>query len=110
MTSGTLVDRWIPFPDPIISRGPYRPFTVDPDWDEAWWWLGVPVLLAVWLLAMWRVAPEWYMNWIIPEGYGILEFLQFIILLIALAIAVRLLLKPFVRKRPLFSPSLSSQH
>ena len=86
-------------PDPAMP-GPYRPFTTDPGWSEAWWWLALPVLFAVWLVAMWRVAPAWYMKWIIPEGYGILEFSQFIILLIALAIAVRLLFKPFVRKRP----------
>ena len=58
------------------------------------------IIFAVWLIAMWRVVPEWYLKWIIPEGYGILEFSQFIILLVALAIAVRLLFKPFVRKRP----------
>jgi hypothetical protein len=49
---------------------------------------------------MWRLAPEFYSKWIIPEGYGVLEFSQFIILLVALAIAVRLLLKRFVRRRP----------
>jgi hypothetical protein len=86
-------------PDPAMP-GPYRPFATDPGWSEAWWWLAVPVLFAVWLIAMWRVVPEWYLKWIIPEGYGILEFSQFIILLVALAIAVRLLFKPFVRKRP----------
>jgi hypothetical protein len=86
-------------PDPALP-GPYRPFTTDPGWNEAWWWLALPVLFAVWLIATWRVVPKWYLKWIIPEGYGILEFSQFIILLLALAIAVRLLLKPFVRKRP----------
>jgi hypothetical protein len=80
--------------------GPYQPFTTDPGWSEAWWWLAVPVFFAGWLIGMWRVVPEWYLKWIIPEGYGILEFSQFIILLVALAIAVRLLFKPFVRKRP----------
>jgi hypothetical protein len=31
-------------PDPA-TEGPYRPFTTDPKWNEAWWWLGVPVLV-----------------------------------------------------------------
>ncbi|MBC8020792.1 MAG: hypothetical protein H7X78_06220, partial [Methyloceanibacter sp.] len=32
-------------PDPKRAHGPYRPFS-DPGWNEAWWWLGVPVLVA----------------------------------------------------------------
>jgi hypothetical protein len=86
-------------PDPA-TVGPYRPFTTDPGWKEAWWWLGVPVLVAIWLLATWHVAPAWYSKWVIPEGYGILEFCQFLTVLIGLALAVRLLFSPFVRKRP----------
>ena len=86
-------------PDPA-TQGPYRPFTTDPGWSEAWWWLSIPVLFAIWLVLTWRIAPTWYSKWVIPEGYGILEFFQFIILLVALAIALRLLFKPFVRKRP----------
>jgi len=90
----------IPFPDPIIPHGPYRSFTVDPGWSEVWWWLGVPVLVAIWLLVTWQIVPGWYSKWVIPEGYGILEFSQFVTMVAALFIAVRLLLKPFVRKRP----------
>ena len=86
-------------PDPA-TQGPYRPFTTDPGWSEAWWWLSVPVLFAIWLVLIWRIAPAWYSKWVIPEGYGILEFSQFIILLAALVIAVRLLFSPLVRKRP----------
>jgi hypothetical protein len=86
-------------PDPA-TQGPYRPFTTDPGWSEAWWWLSIPVLFAIWLVLTWRIAPTWYSKWVIPEGYGILEFSQFVTMLIALAIAVRLLFKPFVRKRP----------
>jgi hypothetical protein len=90
----------IPFPDPIIPHGPYRSFTVDPGWSEVWWWLGVPVLVAIWLLVTWQIVPGRYSKWVIPEGYGILEFSQFVTMVAALFIAVRLLLKPFVRKRP----------
>jgi hypothetical protein len=58
------------------------------------------VLFAIWLLVTWQIAPGWYSKWVIPEGYGILEFSQFVTMLAALFIAVRLLFKPFVRKRP----------
>ena len=86
-------------PDPA-AVGPYRPFASDPGWSEAWWWLGVPVLSAIALIAVFVRAPLWYDKYVIPEGYGVLELVQFIIMLIALAIAIKLLFKPFVRKRP----------
>jgi hypothetical protein len=87
-------------PDPA-KTGPYRPFTTDPSWSEAWWWLGVPVLIVLFVVISFRVSPDWYASWVIPEGYGVLELSQFIVLLVALAIAVRLLFDPFVRRRPL---------
>jgi hypothetical protein len=86
-------------PDPA-TPGPYRPFTTDPHWNEAWWWLGFPILVTLFVIISFRAAPDWYDKWVIPEGYGVLELSQFIILLLGLAIAVRLLFKPFVRKRP----------
>jgi hypothetical protein len=86
-------------PDPA-TVGPYRPFASDPGWSEAWWWLAVPVLTAIALVAVFVRDPLWYDKYVIPEGYGVLELVQFIIMLIALAIAIRLLFKPFVRKRP----------
>jgi hypothetical protein len=52
----------------------------------------VPVLFAIWLLVTWQIAPGSYSKWVIPEGYGILEFSQFVTMLAALFIAVRLLL------------------
>jgi hypothetical protein len=86
-------------PDPA-TLGPYRPFNTDPGWSEAWWWLGVPLLFAIWLLVTWQVAPDWFSTHVVPEGYGILEFSQFVTMLAALFLAVRLLFRPFVRKRP----------
>ena len=86
-------------PDPATS-GPYRPFASDPGWSEAWWWLGLPALALIALIAISQLKPDWYAAWIIPEGYGVLEFSQFATMLVALALAVRLLLKPFVRRRP----------
>jgi disulfide bond formation protein DsbB len=86
-------------PDPA-TEGPYRSFTTDPHWNEAWWWLGQPVLDQLSLIADFRIEPRWYADWVIPEGYGVLEFSQLAIMLLALALAVGLLLKPFVRQRP----------
>ena len=86
-------------PDPA-RPGPYRPFASDPGWSEAWWWLAVPVVSALALIAVFRLDPDWYDRRVIPEGYGVLELSQFVIMLVALAIAVGLLFNPFVRRRP----------
>ena len=86
-------------PDPATT-GPYRPFATDPGWHGAWWWLALPVLVLAGLIATSQRAPNFYDTWVIPEGYGVLEVAQFAIMLVALALAVRLLFNPFVRRRP----------
>jgi hypothetical protein len=86
-------------PDPAFP-GPYRPFARDPGWSEAWWWLALPLLLALFVIGAWKQDPDWYLQRVIPEGYGILEFSQFAVILAAFALAVRLLFMPFVRRRP----------
>jgi hypothetical protein len=94
-------------PDPKKPQGPYRPFTCDPGWNEAWWWLGVPVLVAVFAVGSYQLNPEWYNRYVMPEGYGILEISHFFIPLFGLLIAGRLVLLPFVRARPIvFTVSL----
>ena len=60
----------------------------------------LPVLVLAALIATSQLAPSFYDTWVIPEGYGVLEVAQFVIMLVALAIAVRLLFNPFVRRRP----------
>ncbi|MGH6832718.1 MAG: hypothetical protein ACRECM_06825, partial [Methyloceanibacter sp.] len=80
---------------------PYRPFTSDPGWSEAWWWLGVPLLVAVFTVGSYQLATDWYMRYVLPEGYGLLEVSHFVIPLFGLFIAASLLLLPFVRARPL---------
>ena len=89
-----------PFPDPKIPRGPYRPFTCDPGWSEAWWWLGIPLLVAVFTIGSYWLNPGWYDRVVLPEGCGILELSHFVIPVIGLWIAVRLVFDPFVRARP----------
>ena len=86
-------------PDPRL-HGPFRPFTTDPGWSEAWWWLAIPALVAVFVLGSYRVDQGWHTAWVTRES-GILETAQFIFMVMGLAIAVQLLLDPFVRRRPL---------
>jgi hypothetical protein len=94
-------------PDPKIPHGPYRSFTSDPGWSEAWWWLGIPLLVAAFVLGTYWAIPSWYLRYVLPEGYGILEISHFLIPLYGLLIAGGLLFLPFVRARPLvFSVAL----
>jgi hypothetical protein len=89
-----------PLPDPKIPTGPYRPFTGDPGWNEAWWWLGIPLLVAAFAVGTYQLAPHFYMRYVLPEGYGLIEVSHFFIPLFGLFIAGSLLLLPFVRARP----------
>ena len=88
-------------PDPKRKQGPYRPFTSDPGWSEAWLWLGLPILMAALVIGVYQSAPDWYRRNLTPEGYGILEVSHFVIPLFGLLIAGGLLFLPFVRARPL---------
>lgn len=89
-----------PLPDPRL-KGPFRPFASDPGWDEAWWWLGIPVAMAVFILGSYWLARDFYLQWVLPEGYGFLELGHFFVPLAAAMIAFTLAFKPFVRARPL---------
>lgn len=84
-------------PDSSLREGPFRPFTSDPGWNEAWWWVGVPALLAIALISTQVVSREFYATWVLPEGYGFLELGQFIIAVAAMSEAVKLLFRPYVR-------------
>lgn len=83
------------------TTGVTRAFKSDPGLSEAWWWLGIPLTLAVSVLAIYAVAPRFYKHWILPEGYGVLELSQFLISTANFLFAVWLLRKPFVRRRRL---------
>jgi hypothetical protein len=85
-------------PDPKL-KGPFRPFASDPGWAEAWWWLGIPLAVALFALSSYRIDPEWHQRWVTAES-GVLETAQFILMVIGLALAVQLLFDPFVRQRP----------
>jgi hypothetical protein len=88
-------------PDPRRAEGPYRPFASDPGWNEAWWWLGLPLLVAIFAVGSYQISPEWYRRYVLPEGYGVLEILHVLIPFSAFLMACRLLFLPFVRSRPL---------
>lgn len=89
-----------PLPDPKNENGPYRPFANDPGWGEAWWWLGIPLLIGIFVIGSYQLNPAWYERSVIPEGYGILEVSHFVLPLLGLLIAAGLLFRPFVRARP----------
>jgi hypothetical protein len=83
------------------SDGGYRVFSCDPGLKEVYWWLGVPLALFVFVVTVYAVAPKWYMAWVYPEGYGILEVLHLLMPAAGFIIAVRLLFDPFVRSNRL---------
>jgi hypothetical protein len=89
----------LPLPDPK-SRGPFQPFPCDPGWDEAWWWLGIPIAIAVFIVGSYAIDADWNRRWVTGES-GVLETAQFIVMVIGFAIAVQLLFTSFVRQRPL---------
>jgi hypothetical protein len=89
----------LPLPDPK-SHGPFQSFACDPGRSEAWWWLGIPIAAALLIVGSYAVDPDWNGRWMTGES-GILETAQFVVMVIGLAIAVQLLLSPFVRRRPL---------
>lgn len=85
-------------PDSTRISGPFRPFGSDPKTSELWWWLVLPVIIALALTGTHKLMPAFYREWILPEGYGFLELSQFFIALVAMVIALALLFRPLVRK------------
>lgn len=68
---------------------------------DAWWWLGIPLVLTPVLLAIHAIAPDFYVQRVLPEGYGYLEVSHFFVPLIASIICFNLLRRPFVKSWPL---------
>ena len=66
----------LPLPDPK-SQGPFQPFTCDPGRSEAWWWLGIPIAAALFIVGSYAIDPDWNGRWMTGES-GILETAQFI--------------------------------
>lgn len=68
-----------------------------PERSEWLLWTGVPLALAAILLFTGIVYPDVYASHFLPEGFGILELLHFILPLVAGLICIRLLFHPAVR-------------
>lgn len=64
--------------------------TTDPDWSEAWWWLGIPIATATALVATCAISPSFYRERFLPEGYGVLELSHFLLPLAGLFICISL--------------------
>lgn len=72
-----------------------------PSWSEAWWWLGVPLATTAAILATYAVAPDFYRERILPEGYGVLELLHFFLPLAGFFLCLGLFSSPLVKSWPL---------
>lgn len=75
-------------PPPLDAIGPDA---WAPGPSDAWWWLHLPILLLVGLVAVAHTWPAFYMNYILPEGYGFLEFGHLVIPLAAAVLSLLLL-------------------
>ncbi len=65
--------------------------------DEAWWWLWLPIAATLAIIVTFRTAEPFYREWILPEGYGVLELSQFLLALGGFIIALRLMFRPYVQ-------------
>jgi hypothetical protein len=92
------------WPGAVLGSGRSR--AVDPGWGEAWWWLGIPLAVGIALPAIFAVAPRFYINWVHPEGYGILEVSHFLMPATGFIICLGLLHRPEVGAFRLRVPAL----
>lgn len=77
-----------------------------PTRDEAWWWLWIPFVYAASIIAIYHIESDLYYSWILPEGFGVLEYSQFLLATSGLVVATRLYLRPYVRAWPLIKWSV----
>ena len=66
---------------------------------SAWWWLALPLVLAVALIFVPRLAPEFTATWLDSER-GLVELSHVLIPLAGMVIALRCLQLPALRSRP----------
>ena len=69
----------------------------NPAWAESWWWLWLPILATIALIVTFRINEQFYRDWVKPEGYGVLELSQFLLAFGGFVIALRLMLRPYVK-------------
>lgn len=73
---------------------------VDSDHLSPWWWLIFPLAAAVVLLITGRLPREIFYLWVDSETRGALEISQLLLSLAGLAVAVRVLILPALRRQP----------
>jgi len=76
------------------AAGPFA----DPGRAEAWWWLGVPLFVAVAAPVIYAIDRDFYNEAINQEGWGLLELAHVVIPLIAFVLAIAILRDPLVRR------------
>jgi len=95
--------------DPAIVRTHPLPSPLDviparswaPEAAERWWWLGIPVAAALAVVIVHFRYPEFFIAWVLPEGYGALELSQFLMMATAFVFCVRMVRMPIVRENGL---------
>jgi hypothetical protein len=83
--------RWLELDLPPAA-GPFA----DPWRAEAWWWLGLPLFVAVAAPIVYALDPVFYNEAVNREGWGLLELLHVVIPLAAFALAIAILRDPLV--------------
>lgn len=85
---------WINIPVSLADVG--RAEQHDPGRGEAWWWLWLPVLTAMALLAIAILDADFYRTWILPEAVGALEIAHVLVPLGGFLITLSMLRLPLV--------------
>lgn len=75
--------------------------SADPRWGEAWWWLGIPIAIAIALLVVHTYWPAFYLDHVLPEHTGLLENSHFAFPFIGLILCIRMLWKHNLGALPL---------
>lgn len=70
----------------------------NPGAAEQWWWLWLPLVCVVAIVATFQINEPFYRDWVLPEGYGVLELSQFFMALTGFFIALRLFFTPYVKQ------------
>jgi hypothetical protein len=83
-------------PPPPLDVIPTRAWS--PGQSDSWWWAWIPIAVAIAVVIIRIVAPEFYRAYVLPEGYGFLELSQFLIMVAAFLLCVRMLRIPVVKQ------------
>lgn len=78
-----------------------RVSAADPNWNEAWWWMGIPIAIAVALFVVHTYWPEFYLERILPEHTGLLENSHFAFPFAGLVLCIRMFWKHNLSALPL---------